>query len=252
MNTQDLTSGQRPTSKGNVDQFNEDVRLLGSYGYTTGRLSSRLANARISESVVNAHDFAGRRVLDLGCGDGTYTLELAAQGPAEILGIDPAAAAVQSAQAKAHSLGLADRVQFEVGDIYALGAFLAGDRFDTIVMRGVLHHLPNPARAIAALVPFRGTLILLEPNGNNPVLKILESFSHYHIEHEERSFSPARIRRWLRLAGFNVRSSQVVNVVPMFCPDSMARVLNALGPTVERIPGLRNVACGQCLIVSHR
>ena len=252
MNAQDPTSGGRPTSKGNVDQFNEDIRVLGSYGYTTGRLSSRLANARISEAVVNAHDFVGRRVLDLGCGDGTYTFELAARGPAEILGLDPAVAAVQSARAKAHSLGLADRVQYEVRNIYALEALLAGDRFDTIVMRGVLHHLPDPARAIAALVPFRGTLILLEPNGNNPVLKILESFSRYHIEHEERSFSPARIRRWLRLAGFNVRSSQVVNMVPMFCPDSMARVLNILGPTVERIPGLRSVACGQSLIVSHR
>ncbi len=95
-------------------------------------------------------------------------------------------------------------------------------------------------------------MILLEPNGNNPVLKILENLSRYHIEHEERSFSPARIRLWLREAGFNVRSSQVVNVVPMFCPDSMARVLNTLAPIVEGIPGLRNVVCGQSLIVSHR
>lgn len=252
MSTQDLTSGRRPTSNGSVDQFNEDVRLLGSYGYTTGRVSSRLANARISRSVVNAHDFAGKRVLDLGCGDGTYTLELAAQGPAVVVGLDPAAAAVQSAQAKARSLGLADRVQFEMGDVYALGALLADARFDTIVMRGVLHHLPDPARAIAQLAPFRGTLILLEPNGNNPVLKILERFSRYHVEHEERSFSPGRIRGWLRLAGFTVRSTRVVNVVPMFCPDSMARVLNTLSPTVERIPGLRDLACGQTVIVSHR
>ncbi len=39
--------------------------------------------------------------------------------------------------------------------------------------------------------------------------------------------------------------SLYIGLVPFFCPDLMARVLNALEPIVERIPVLRAIACGQ-------
>lgn len=238
--------------KKNVSQFDDDVRQTGSYAYTAERLSARIANSRFSECIAKSFDFKGKAVLDLGCGDGTYTLEFSALGVNEILGVDPAGVAIEAANVKARERGLDATVKFEIGNIYALEHYLADKRFDCIVLRGVLHHLPDPVRAINSLARFGGTIVVLEPNGNNPVLKLLEKYSRYHIEHEERSFSPSTIQSWLTAAGFQVCSNKVFNLVPMFCPDWMATVLQAIGPTIERIPLLRDIACGQSIIVARR
>jgi 2-polyprenyl-3-methyl-5-hydroxy-6-metoxy-1,4-benzoquinol methylase len=240
------------TTKKNVRQFDADVREYGAYAYTGERLSAQLANARISRCIAGGFDFRGASVLDLGCGDGAYTLEFPSYGVREILGVDPAAVAIDAARNRAKECGLDTQVRFEVGNIYALEEYIIPGRFDCIVIRGVLHHLPDPALALAGLAGFAGTVMVLEPNGNNPVLKLLERFSRYHVAHEERSFSPRLIRNWLREAGLTVRSSQVLNLVPFFCPDRLARVLRVAEPLVERIPLLRDIACGQSIIVAGR
>ncbi|MBZ0072520.1 MAG: methyltransferase domain-containing protein [Burkholderiaceae bacterium] len=236
--------------KQNVRQFENDVRESGRYAYTGNRLSARLANARITRSIAESFDFRGSSVLDLGCGDGAYTIEFPALGVRKIVGVDPAAEAIEAARARAQSLGVSNIVSFEVGNIYALSEYLIPGRFDCIVIRGVLHHLPDPACALAGLSLFRGTVVVLEPNGNNPVLKLLERFSRYHIEHEERSFCPGLICSWLATAGLTVRSCRPLNLVPFFCPDPIAKALRIVEPLVERTPLLRDIACGQSIIVA--
>lgn len=236
------------TVKKNVQSFDNDVLVSGSYAYTQERLSSKTANANTSAAIAAAVPFAGKRVLDLGCGDGAYTVDFAALGVESVLGIDPVAAAVEAASARAKKLGVDAKVRFEVGNIYEIDGILREGGFDCIVLRGVLHHLPDPERAIATLAGFRGSVVVLEPNGLNPLLKLIERFSAYHVEHEERSFSPSLIRKWLRSAGFEIIETRVLNLVPIFCPDWMARSLNQVGPLVEHIPLLRDIACGQVLI----
>jgi 2-polyprenyl-3-methyl-5-hydroxy-6-metoxy-1,4-benzoquinol methylase len=247
-----MTKVQPPDIKRNVRRFDEDVRELGAYAYTGDRLSSRLANGRISRAIAESFDFRGASVLDLGCGDGAYTVEFARLGVRQVVGLDPAAVAIDAARARAQALGVADTVHFEVGNIYVLDEYIASGRFDCIVIRGVLHHLPDPARALAGLAAFEGTVIVLEPNGNNPVLKLLERFSNYHIEHEERSFRPGLICSWITAASLSVHRCRMLNLVPFFCPDPIAKVLRAVEPLVERIPLLRDIACGQSIIVAGR
>lgn len=241
-----------PNTKENVNRFDADVKATGSYAYTAEKLSSQLANGRITEAIAAAYPFRGKRVLDLGCGDGAYTVLFAALGVESVLGIDPAATAIEAATRRAEAANVADRISFSTGNIYELGNLLDEGRFDVVVLRGVLHHLPDAARAIAALSAFKGSVVVLEPNGCNPVLKLLEKFSRYHIEHEERSFLPSTIEGWFKSAGFSIQHSSLINLVPMFCPDWMARPLDSLGPVVEKLPLVRAVACGQSLIVAKR
>lgn len=247
-----MTQVQPPDIKRNVHRFDEDVRKQGAYAYTGERLSARLANDRISRSIAESFDFRGASVLDLGCGDGAYTVEFAALGVSQVVGLDPAAVAIEAAQKRAQALGVADTVSFEVGNIYTLDEYLTSGRFDCIVIRGVLHHLPDPARALAGLATFEGTVVVLEPNGSNPVLKLLERFSRYHIEHEERSFSPSLICNWISAAGLSVYRCKVLNLVPFFCPTPIAKILRTVEPLIERLPLLRDIACGQVIITARR
>ena len=238
--------------KDNVHRFDEDVRKTGSYAYTAEKLSAQYANARISESIAKSYDFSGKNVLDLGCGDGAYTLEFPALGAKRVLGIDPAHVAVEAASRKAKKAGLDGAVSFEVGNIYDLTEQIGVRTFDCLVLRGVLHHLPDPKKAIACISTLANTVIILEPNGYNPVLKLLERFSQYHIEHEERSFLPKTIQSWCDSANLKVSSIEHINLVPMFCPDWMARSCKSIEPLVEKIPLIREVGCGQCIIVARR
>lgn len=61
----------------NIEQFNKDVAEEGGYPYSVGdRLSSKLANERVSRAFAKVADLEGKRVIEIGCGDGVYTLEL--------------------------------------------------------------------------------------------------------------------------------------------------------------------------------
>ena len=242
----------KETIKENVSRFDDDVRNTGSYMYTSEKLSSKYANSRISKAIEQCYSFAGKKVLDIGCGDGTYTLEFLSLEVKEILGIDPAEAAVKIANEKANNFGVDDVVKFEVGNIYHLQEQLGNRKFDCIVLRGVLHHLPDAAEAIRCVSLISDNIVILEPNGYNPVLKLLEKFSRYHIEHEEKSFFSSTLQSWCKEADLKINSSQMINLVPMFCPDWLAKGCKIVEPLVEAIPLLRTVSCGQNIIVANR
>ena len=236
-------------NKKNVSVFNQDVSENGSYAYTANRLSSILANQRITQAFNTIYPVHGKRLLDLGCGDGTYSIELARLGADFVMGIDPAETAVAAAKEKSKLAGVAEKTRFEIGNIYHLDI---QDHFDCIVLRGVLHHLPDQGKAISAIAPFADKILFMEPNGTNPVVKIIEKFSRYHIEHEEQSFLLSDIKQWLIHAGFENTTCHYVNLVPMFCPDWMAKTCKFFEPLIENIPLVRNITCGQYIILSSK
>ncbi len=151
-------------NKANVQAFDRDA-LEGGYVYARqDRLSSVLANTRMTRAILAAVDFSGRRIVDLGCGDGSYTVPLrAAAGGSYVLGIDPAPAAIELARDRAVGV---EGCEFVVGNIYDPPR---GQSFDIAVIRGVLHHLSEPDRAVAAAVQMAERVVILEPNGTNPV-----------------------------------------------------------------------------------
>src|SRR5438094_10666200 len=96
--------------------FNQDVASNAGYLYTTNaRLSSILANQRLTDVAIHLCNMRGKSVLDVGCGDGAYTFDLFRDAqPARIHGIDPADQAIDIAQQKSTD----PRVTFSVGSAY--------------------------------------------------------------------------------------------------------------------------------------
>ena len=229
-----------------VEIFSADA-AEGGYVYTrAGKLSALTSNRRQSRAILGALSFAGKRVVDLGCGDGTYTLEFVTlAGAASVVGVDPAQGAIAHAEQllRKRSVANVSFLQASIDD------FAPDAPFDVAVLRGVLHHMDNPEAAIAKALQIARQVVILEPNGLNVILKLIEKLSPYHRRHGERSFLPATLEKWIAKGGGAVTKRQFVNLVPFFCPDAAVKLLAALEPIVEALPFIRNFACGQCLLV---
>lgn len=226
--------------------FNADIQNHSGYLYTrTDKRSCVLANRRITDAVLEMTSFQGKRVIDIGCGDGTYSIELLRAGASEVLGIDAAESAVETANNKVSGI---DGIHFEVMNIYRLET---EKRYDIAVLRGILHHLDPVQSAIHNISKIADEIIVLEPNGFNPILKLIEKVSPYHIRHEEKSYSPAMLGHWFESCGCSVERSRFIGLVPMFCPDFAAKMLKMIEPVIEKLPVFRQLCCGQYLVKIH-
>jgi SAM-dependent methyltransferase len=83
-------------------------------------------------------DFGSLRVLDLGCLEGLYSIELAKRG-AEVVGIEGREANIAKARFTNEALGL-DNVEFAQDDVRNLSREMYSD-FDVILCLGLLYHL---------------------------------------------------------------------------------------------------------------
>jgi ubiquinone/menaquinone biosynthesis C-methylase UbiE len=222
-----------------VDPFTADIAANAGYLYTTNAsLSSRLANRRLTDASLAVGDFRGRRVLDVGCGDGTYTVQLVeVGGAARVAALDPSEAALKVAREKAAR----HPVDVTVGSAFALP--YTDRAFDAAYLRGVLHHMERPVDALREALRVATTVVVVEPNGYNPGLKLLERWSTYHVEHGERSYAPHQLDRWVRELGGTVERRTFAGLVPMFCPDWLAMAMKRVEPVVERLPVVRHVGC---------
>ena len=223
---------ETPRLDPSVAAFDADIETSDGYLYTDNRrLSTTLASATLGRLVRAAAKMEGASVIDIGCGDGFFTVQYADEcRPASMLGLDAAQQAVAAAARRA-----GDRdIGFEVGNMHQLPH--ADRSFDLALLQGVLHHDDNPARAIAEALRVAHRLVILEPNGYNLGLKVIEKTSTYHRAHRERSYRSGLLRRWVEQAGGRVTSQHFGGFVPMFCPDPLARAMKFLEPAVEATP----------------
>lgn len=153
----------------------------------------------------------GQRVLDVGCGPGTISLDLARLvAPGEVVGIDADPGVVATAEGARVDADVAN-ASFAVGDVYALDHPDAS--FDVVHAHQVLQHLTDP---VGALVEMRR---VLRPGG---LLAVRDSdygaFTWYPLDprldrwidlyHEVTQANRAEadagrfLRSWVRAAGF--------------------------------------------------
>ncbi|HEY3305084.1 MAG TPA: methyltransferase domain-containing protein [Candidatus Binatia bacterium] len=93
-------------------------------------------------------DFSGRRIADIGCLEGYFSIECALQG-AEALGIDGKLLNVRKCEFVRSVLGV-ERATFVLGDAMKVTRESSG-RFDAVLALGLLYHLDDPHTFLANL-----------------------------------------------------------------------------------------------------
>ena len=93
------------------------------------------------------HRWAGQRVLEIGCGLGTDTINFARAG-AHVTGEDLSGRSLELARQRAVVFGLQDRIEFVEADAERLSEFVPPAPFDLVYSFGVIHHTPHPERVL--------------------------------------------------------------------------------------------------------
>ena len=90
----------------------------------------------------------GKRVLEVGCGIGTDSINFARAG-AELTAVDLSGESLRIAEQRAEVMGVARPDPFVQANAEELTSALAGEPFDLVYSFGVVHHTPHPERALA-------------------------------------------------------------------------------------------------------
>lgn len=153
----------------------------------------------------------GQSLLDVGCGPGTITVDLARRlDPGEVIGVDSSEEIVRRAVALAEDEGVRNAA-FRVGDMYALD--FADDTFDVVHAHQVLQHVANPVAAMKEVrrvlkpggifaardVDYGGVVWYPELPGLRQWMII---YRHVHYWNGGKPDAGRALKAWARLAGF--------------------------------------------------
>ncbi len=107
------------------------------YCYKKGRRRDRGHRTKKFLELVDLSDLKGKRVLDIGCGIGQYSV-LCAKAGAQVTGVELSSVGVATARKMAEANGVEERCEFINGD-FTEQDFPEGE-FDVVMMHEVLHH----------------------------------------------------------------------------------------------------------------
>lgn len=137
-------SGEDFTTKAQLDTAR-------SFGYEWQAFSEMLpdyeSNFRWYFERFPSDAFAGKRILDAGCGTGRHTFHMARSGATEVVAMDFS----QAIEVAAHNNRENPNTHFVQADIYHPP--FQPETFDFVYSLGVLHHLPDPEKGFRVLLP---------------------------------------------------------------------------------------------------
>ena len=174
-------------------------RLAGRFGriYVPGRSWEALAHALLGL-------LPPMVIADLGAGEGTIA-QLMARTAKKVIAVDHSEKMVEFGAALAREHGFKN-LEYRVGDVE--NPPVAAGSADLALFSQVLHHVPNPPRALAAAHR------ILKPGGR---LVILDLASHSYEQAREQyahvwlGFAEIELHQMLKKAGFKNISSSVVS-----------------------------------------
>ena len=92
----------------------------------------------------------GKRVLEIGCGMGTDTINFARHG-AFVTAVDLSEKSLEIARQRAQLFGLQDFITFFQVNAEELSKALPKEKYDLIYSFGVIHHTPHPENVLSQL-----------------------------------------------------------------------------------------------------
>jgi cyclopropane fatty-acyl-phospholipid synthase-like methyltransferase len=177
---------------------------------------------------------ANSHVLDLGCGDGALANIVLSKHFHRIDGFDLSVPAIK----RANELAANERMHFEACDITKMD-FSKLPQYDGAYLWGILHHIKDATPHILKnLRTVTKRIVILEPNGNNLVRKILERTETYKAAGED-SFRTREMEQIFKQAGFRPVVWRRVNLFPNFTPKTLFQIFKFIEPIVEHTPILR-------------
>src|SRR3954454_17011494 len=147
----------------------------------------------------------GQRVLDVGCGWGSWVIHAAKEYGVNVTGITLSEPQAQIARERAATEGVADKVDIRVQDYREL----QGERFDAIASIGMVEHVGESqidvyAQQLRSLLPAGGRLLnhgiaRLNPNAPEP-----GPFSERYVFPDGAPLPLSRVELALERAGFEI------------------------------------------------
>ena len=176
----------------------------------------------------------GKKVLEIGCGIGTDTVNFARAG-ARVTAVDCSARSLEIARQRAAVYGV--NVHFYKANAEGLSTVVPVETYDLIYSFGVIHHTPHPDRVIAEVLRYMGPQSLFKMmvyhRRSWKVLGILWTCGHgvfwkldqWIAQHSEAqsgcpvtySYTPATVRNLLK--GLEVREWFVDHIFPYKVSD---------------------------------
>jgi ubiquinone/menaquinone biosynthesis C-methylase UbiE len=188
-----------------------------------------------------SHLIPGMTVLELGCGTGSFTRELARSG-ANIVAIDVSAELLEIAKGNCS----APNVQYQIQNAYALSYPEA--LFDSVVGSSVLHHLEieKALRDVYRVLKPAGTIYFTEPNMLNPQIAIQKNVPWIKRKlgdsPDETAFFRWSLRRLFEQTGFRDVRIDPFDFLHPQTPVVLVDQVNALGRFLENVPVLSEFA----------
>jgi 2-polyprenyl-3-methyl-5-hydroxy-6-metoxy-1,4-benzoquinol methylase len=175
----------------------------------------------------------GKKVLEIGCGIGTDTINFARAG-AQVTAVDLTEQSLDVARQRAKVFGLEHRIQFIQADAEKLSETVPVERYDLVYSFGVIHHTPDPNRALDEIhkyvTPDSTVKIMVYNRWSWKVLWILLVYGKGQFwklnrliaEYSEAqtgcpvtySCSRTEGRRWFESHGFRVTDIMVDHIFP--------------------------------------
>ena len=182
--------------------------------------------------------WAGKQVLEVGCGIGTDTMNFARAG-AQVTAVDLSSASLTVARERARVFGLEDRIDFVEADAEHLTDFVAPRAYDLVYSFGVLHHTPDPGAALRSLRSYTGAhstfKLMMYYRWSWKVLWLLCTEGHFRFWDLDRiiarsseaqtgcpvtySYSRRSLAALLEDAGFAAREMFVDHIFPYRIPE---------------------------------
>ena len=190
------------------------------YDVFTPQASARLVDAFVKLTRLKP----GARVIDLGCGSGTFTALLARAGY-DSIGLDISAKLLEVGRRK-HP-----HIEFVAGDIEHLP--FPAESFDGALLSGVVHHFPDPspcANETFRLLRPRGRFLAFDPNRMNPFMWLYRDraspfYSPVGVTPNERPVLAREVRTIFARAGFAVTSHYLSGLAYRYVASPRARLV---------------------------